>query len=216
MVNLWRSPKKVYLCIVMLVHLVTFYRGSLPLGYGRMFSLQIPIKNNMTFTESVRTCLKEKYTTFSGRASRSEYWWFTLAYMVSMFCVGLLFMMLAALLGLAGAASTQESMMVGAIIGSTLCVLVFLIPGIAVTVRRFHDCNLSGWVYVGIMFASVLCWVPGIISFIITLMEGTHGQNKYGPDPLDPDATDELNNAMGVSSASVEKINEDMGGDSIM
>ena len=32
----------------------------------------------MTFMESVRTCLKENYCNFEGRAPRSEYWWFTL------------------------------------------------------------------------------------------------------------------------------------------
>ena len=32
----------------------------------------------MSFTQAVRVCLKEKYATFSGRASRSEYWWFVL------------------------------------------------------------------------------------------------------------------------------------------
>ena len=32
----------------------------------------------MTFMESVQTCVKQKYAAFSGRASRSEYWWFFL------------------------------------------------------------------------------------------------------------------------------------------
>ncbi|MGO7697057.1 DUF805 domain-containing protein, partial [Rhizobium leguminosarum] len=34
----------------------------------------------MGFTEAVRTVLTQKYATFSGRASRSEYWWFVLFY----------------------------------------------------------------------------------------------------------------------------------------
>ena len=44
----------------------------------------------MTFSDAVRTCLKVKYATFQGRASRSEYWWFMLfIYGVSLILGGL-------------------------------------------------------------------------------------------------------------------------------
>ncbi|MGN1236492.1 MAG: DUF805 domain-containing protein [Bacteroidaceae bacterium] len=70
----------------------------------------------MTFGDSISTCFK-KYATFSGRASRSEYWWFYLAtFLVSMIpFIGYL-----ASLGTA-------------------------IPIIAAGVRRLHDTNHCGW-----------------------------------------------------------------------
>ena len=43
----------------------------------------------MTFPTAIRTCLR-KYFTFSGRASRSEYWWFALAVIVGSFIAGFL------------------------------------------------------------------------------------------------------------------------------
>ena len=67
--------------------------------------------------------------------------------------------------------------------------LAVLLPVIAVTVRRFHDRDLSGWIYLA---AIVLGFVPfvGIIAsigaFVITVLKGTPGENKFGRDPLGP------------------------------
>ena len=55
------------------------------------------------------------------------------------------------------------------------------------TVRRFHDCNMSGWWVVFFwLFAliPVVGWIAGIIHFIIlACMDGTPGPNQYGPNP---------------------------------
>lgn len=67
--------------------------------------------------------------------------------------------------------------------------LAMLLPIIAVTVRRFHDRDLSGWIYLA---AIALGFVPfvGIIAsigaFVITVLKGTPGENKFGRDPLGP------------------------------
>ena len=64
-----------------------------------------------------------------------------------------------------------------------------LLPIIAVTVRRFHDRDLSGWFYLA---AIVLGFVPfvgilaSIAAFVITVLKGTPGENKFGRDPLGP------------------------------
>ena len=50
----------------------------------------------------------------------------------------------------------------------TLYVLAIIIPSIALCVRRLHDLNLTGWIYLGV--------VPG-----------TKGPNEYGSDPKNPD-----------------------------
>jgi uncharacterized membrane protein YhaH (DUF805 family) len=75
----------------------------------------------MTFLEAVKTCFI-KYGDFKGRASRAEYWWYTL------------FIVLASLA--AAAISDQISM---------LFALATLLPSIAVGARRLHDTNRSGW-----------------------------------------------------------------------
>jgi len=58
-------------------------------------------------------------------------------------------------------------------------VLGSIIPSIAVTVRRFHDQNLSGWMY-------LLGFIPsigGIIVWVFMCLDGTVGPNRFGHDP---------------------------------
>ena len=56
-----------------------------------------------------------------------------------------------------------------------------LIPELAVTVRRFHDQDLSGWlVLLGLIPAG------GFVIFIFMLLQGTNGTNRHGPDPRAP------------------------------
>lgn len=57
--------------------------------------------------------------------------------------------------------------------------LAVFIPSLAVTVRRLHDTNHSGWMY----FVSLIPLIGGIWLLILLCTDGTHGQNQYGPDP---------------------------------
>ena len=75
----------------------------------------------MTFQESIRVCFT-RYFDFSGRATRSEYWWF------------FLFLVLGGLLGV-----------VLSPIASGLFTLATLVPSTAVATRRLHDTRRSGW-----------------------------------------------------------------------
>jgi uncharacterized membrane protein YhaH (DUF805 family) len=99
------------------------------------------------FPAAVRRFFK-KYATFSGRASRSEYWWWTLVSVGVSIVVNII-------IG-AGAAATPASSSLGstpapgpgAIVGYILLViwgLATIIPSLALTVRRLHDVNMSGW-----------------------------------------------------------------------
>lgn len=146
----------------------------------------------MGFSEAVRTCLQLKYATFSGRASRSEYWWFFLFIMiVAIVLVGIG----GGIMGASGFADLQQGgdLPVASIIFFGLAGLFYLavlLPIIAVTVRRFHDRDLSGWYYLA---ALVLGFVPfvgilaSIAAFVITVLKGTPGENKFGRDPLGPE-----------------------------
>ncbi len=75
----------------------------------------------MTFAESIRTCFT-KYADFTGRAKRSEFWWWVLF----------------AILATAALSVVSEKL-------SGLFSIATLVPYIAVTARRLHDTDRSGW-----------------------------------------------------------------------
>jgi uncharacterized membrane protein YhaH (DUF805 family) len=142
----------------------------------------------MGFTEAVRTVLTKKYATFSGRASRSEYWWFQLFYWIALVVVGILTVALAAVFD-----ANATSLFIFIPIG--LLVLAMLLPVIALQVRRFHDRDMSGWWYLGavivgnVPFVGILVWIA---VFVISCLKGTDGPNRFGPDPLRPESTAEV------------------------
>ena len=57
--------------------------------------------------------------------------------------------------------------------------LAIIIPAIAVQVRRFHDQDKSGW----FVLLNFVPYVGGIIVLVFMCLEGTKGENRYGPDP---------------------------------
>lgn len=77
------------------------------------------------------------------------------------------------ILGMAG--------MIGGIYGplSLIVALGTLIPSIAVGVRRLHDRDMSGW----FMLLGLIPILGGLALLVLFLLEGTQGDNKYGPDP---------------------------------
>ena len=137
----------------------------------------------MNFAEAVKVCLFEKYSDFSGRASRAEYWWYHLFYFTICFG-GLSVVGIAAVMGVS---DEVGPFLVGLWL---LTLLPLVIPTLAVTVRRFHDRDMSGWIYFLLcLVASIPC--AGIIGtiaiFVIALQRGTVGPNHYGSDPYSYD-----------------------------
>jgi uncharacterized membrane protein YhaH (DUF805 family) len=122
----------------------------------------------MSFGQAVSSVFS-KYATFSGRARRSEYWYWVLF----VFLVTLLAVVLDSVLKI----TIVEGSPYGWI--SVVVSLALLIPGIAVTVRRLHDTDRSGWWYL----LSFLCGVGAIIVLVFCLIDGTPGPNKYGDSP---------------------------------
>lgn len=96
----------------------------------------------------------QNYATFTGRARRSEYWYF--------FLFNILISIILTVVGV-----IQESTMI-----SNIYSLAVLLPSIAVGVRRMHDVGKSGWYLL----------IP-VYNFILALTEGTQGENEYGEDP---------------------------------
>lgn len=106
----------------------------------------------------------KKYAVFSGRASRAEYWYFHLFNFIIFIGLSLIEFFIKRSLGIP--AEIGKSFLVN------IYYLATAIPLLAVSVRRMHDVNKSGW----------FIFVP-IYSFILTVTSGTKGDNKYGPDP---------------------------------
>jgi uncharacterized membrane protein YhaH (DUF805 family) len=120
----------------------------------------------MGFAEAVQTCL-QKYVGFSGRARRSEYWWFFLFTVL----VSMVASVLDSILG-----TMSDTTNVG-LIGS-IASLALLLPSIAVAIRRLHDTSRSGWwILIG------LIPIVGWIILIVFYCQDSHGENQYGPSP---------------------------------
>jgi uncharacterized membrane protein YhaH (DUF805 family) len=115
----------------------------------------------MSITDAVTTCLT-KYVDFSGRARRSEYWWFALALFVVSLVVSLF-----------------GSVVHARTILSDLFSLAVFLPSLAVSVRRLHDTDRSGWWYL-LVLIPVVGW---IILIVFMCLDSGRGANRYGPSP---------------------------------
>lgn len=115
-----------------------------------------------TLGNSVSICLK-KFAVFQGRAPRAEYWWFSLF----MAIIGII---------LEGAGHALDSQAILAVYG--LVSLALILPSLAVTARRLHDLDRSGW--------WMLLWIVPVIGWIVLFIwfctRGTSGDNRFGPE----------------------------------
>ncbi len=117
----------------------------------------------MNFLKAVKTCLN-KYADFSGRARRSEYWYFFLFLVI---------------------VDTVASILDSALFGDLsalylIATLALIVPSIAAGVRRLHDTNRSGW-WLLLGFIPV---IGAIVLIVFFCQRGTAGPNQFGPDPL--------------------------------
>jgi uncharacterized membrane protein YhaH (DUF805 family) len=120
----------------------------------------------MTLSESVKISFA-RYASFGGRARRLEYWYFTLFHLL----VIALAMVVSYLAWLAIPAL--------AIILYSIVIFGTLLPHLAVTVRRLHDVNRTGWWY---LFGCVPVLGP-IVLLVWLCTDGTRGPNRFGADP---------------------------------
>jgi uncharacterized membrane protein YhaH (DUF805 family) len=99
----------------------------------------------MEFTQSVkRNMTTGAYAQITGRASRSEYWWFVLFTAIA-----------------SAAAGTLDILLPGDLLQSLLSIAIF-IPGIALGIRRMHDIGKSGW-WLLIGLIPIIGWIVLIV-----------------------------------------------------
>lgn len=136
----------------------------------------------------------QRYLEFSGRSRRREYWMFALlGLLVYGFCGALMFAggLGTALMASAGGrpdfagASFDASFWFGLAV-AVLFGFASLLPAIAVTIRRLHDRDLSGWWYLGAIVVGaipVLGTIASLAFLVVMCLDGTPGPNRFGPDP---------------------------------
>lgn len=135
-----------------------------------------------------------RYAEFSGRSRRMEYWSFTLFFVIAM-----VVLLIPGIVSFIGTDWENPEAMIEAgdfPIGMVISMILFgffwlglLIPSAAVTIRRLHDRNMSGWFYLGLIvlsFVPVVSTITGIAFLVIMFLPGTSGPNNYGLDPKNP------------------------------
>lgn len=118
----------------------------------------------------------KKYAQFEGRSRRSEYWMFALF----LWLVEIAFWILISAMG--GFYDPMTGHLGG---GAMLAFPLFgifglavLIPSVAVSIRRLHDTDRSGWW----LLIGLIPLIGGVVLFIFMLLDGTPGANRYGSD----------------------------------
>jgi uncharacterized membrane protein YhaH (DUF805 family) len=139
----------------------------------------------------------KRYAEFSGRSRRMEYWMFSLFTSIIIVLLGGL--MLAGGFDLSSLGNPEAPppepgplFWVG-VAGIVIFGFGTIIPGIAVTVRRFHDRDMSGWWVLGFAVLGAIPlvgWIASIANLVIMCLAGTKGPNRFGDDPLDPTNAD--------------------------
>ena len=117
----------------------------------------------MNFGEAIKSGFSN-YVTFSGRAARSEFWYWTLFALLVSLAAGII----------DEALIEAETGLFGPLVG-----LALFLPGLAMSVRRLHDIDRTGW------WVLISLTIIGIILLIVwACFKGTAGPNRFGPDPL--------------------------------
>lgn len=108
----------------------------------------------MTFVDAVKNCFAN-YVGFTGRAPRSEYWWWVLFVVLVSIVLSMVSQKLSGVFSLA-----------------------VLLPGIAVATRRLHDVGRSGW-------WQLLLFIPmiGLLVLLYWVVQPSEGDNAYGAAP---------------------------------
>ncbi|NEB00421.1 DUF805 domain-containing protein [Streptomyces sp. SID13726] len=114
----------------------------------------------MSFADAVRACLVLNYATSSGRARRSEYWWFSVLYV-------------AATLLLVGISAAVEEPLL------TVLLLPLVVPMLAVSVRRLHDTGKSG----RRMLIALIPVADPVVRLVGMAVDSATSANQYGPSP---------------------------------
>lgn len=120
-------------------------------------------QRQVTFKEAVVNAIQQNYCNFSGRASRSEFWWYQLFTFILGILVEIVFCW------------SQNAMS----IASGIIALGLLLPNLGICVRRLHDIGKSGW-WIFISLIPVIAWILLLVWYC---KDSQMEPNEYGPVP---------------------------------
>jgi len=123
----------------------------------------------MSFMDSIENVFRN-FVNFSSRASRSEYWWFQLFFLVALATADFIDVMMGDL------AEVSYNFF------GTIVFLGLIIPNLAVTVRRLHDLGYSGW-FILLVFIPCLGSIIGLVILVFMMIDGQSQINHYGTVP---------------------------------
>jgi len=137
-------------------------RATLKFAYSSLFVYRPKKGAFMDFQTSIVTCLTKKYCTFQGRASRSEFWFFIFFFWIFIIALEIIVIFI-----------PTNLFQIFYVLR-----LPLLLPLIAVTTRRLHDGDNSGWWL-------IIFFIPlGLIVLLVFLaLKGTNGENRFGSPP---------------------------------
>ncbi len=119
----------------------------------------------MSFGDAITNCLTNNYVGFSGRASRSEYWFWVLFTLIVQLVTGIM-----------------DGFIFGSEFGtgtiSNIAAVIYFLPGLAVWVRRLHDVGKSGW-----WILSTILILPALLLLYWLIIDGDSNPNEYGEVP---------------------------------
>jgi len=118
----------------------------------------------MNYYQAVQSGFRN-YFNFKTRAPRSEYWYWVLFTTLGSIVFGVL--------------DTYIFPTSASGVLAPLFTLATIIPGFAVSIRRLHDIDRTGW-----WFLLVFTLIGAVVLFVWACFKGTTGSNRFGPDPL--------------------------------
>lgn len=146
---------------------VTTLSGPLP-------PLRSPARADSLWAYFLRALTRD-YFQFNGRARRAEYWGFTLFFILAL----IVSIIIDGLVSVTFFGTDEYGDAIFLPILTVLFYLYCVIPGIAITVRRLHDLDMSGWMYL----INFVPYVGGLIVFIFMVLDSKPAPNKHGNSP---------------------------------
>lgn len=125
----------------------------------------------MSFIDAIKSVFAQ-YVGFTGRARRSEYWWFALFSILVGIVARTLDTVFDTTMG-----SDDALYRTGVI--ATIAGLALLLPSLAVAVRRLHDTDRSGWW----LLIALVPFLGAIVLLVFMVLDGKPGANRFGADP---------------------------------
>jgi uncharacterized membrane protein YhaH (DUF805 family) len=126
--------------------------------------------------DTFKKCVTVNYANFTGRANRREYWYFQII-------ACLIYIVLSIIAFLVFSYNQELVVIIAVIVIIGIAALGMIVPMLALTVRRLHDFNWSGW----FILLELIPYVGGVFPIIFGCIQGTPGPNNFGyPPDFDP------------------------------